>query len=89
MLKTPKPNMEEMIGSRRPKSSDIGAKIKGPRAYPKTKSDVPRVATSAPTLNSASIWPAVGAMIDDANVQQNAQKIKIKEMPIRFFIGQF
>jgi hypothetical protein len=50
MLKTPNPNMATMIGRRRPLSSDRGAHIKGPEAYPMMYRELERMATSRPTL---------------------------------------
>lgn len=53
-MKIEKQNMEMMRGSRRPLSSENGAKTEGPVAYPSTYKETPKMPTSVETPNSAA-----------------------------------
>jgi hypothetical protein len=80
MAKTPNPKEPMIIGNLRPYSSEKGAHIIGPNAYPRTKSEVPSVPTSIPTWYSSSTLDAAGEKILLPKVADNEAQITIKLM---------
>lgn len=87
--KIPMPVAEMRIGGRLPYSSLIGAQNIGPKAYPSTNSDVPKVVTSCPTLKAVPTAVAAGEKIDEARVAVREVNTRIVNMAIFFFKGQF
>jgi len=55
----------------RPYNSDIGAHSRGPIAKPRTKREIPRVATSSPIWNVVRIWSIPPLYAEETNATAN------------------
>jgi hypothetical protein len=89
ILKTENPKAAMMIGGRLPYNSEKGAQTIGPNAYPRTNREVPSVATSLPTPNSASRPVDASEKILEEKVAESESKIKIAVMRYFVLLGQF
>jgi len=67
-VKTTRRRKVRMYSIRRPKTSDMGAKINGPMARPRVKTETGRMATSRLTLNSIMTRGTDGTYTDIATV---------------------
>ena len=65
--KQAKPNIPITMGILRPWSSENGPQIKGPKAYPSTKSEVDRVATSVLTPKYTPMDSVDAEMTEEEN----------------------
>lgn len=82
MAKTLNAKAAMIIGTLRPYSSDMGAQMMGPNAYPRTKREVPRVATSPPIAKSACNCCEAAENTLLLKVALRESRIRIADMPI-------
>ena len=82
MVNTAPPSMPSVNGHRLPNSSEAGAQMTGPAAKPNTKSDVPSIPTSDPTLKDLAAAAEPGAKTPLAKDGINVPKHAIVDMSI-------